>query len=356
MRDSIFDEPAIVRTSSLQPGNGATSHALLAEMLQAVRFDITKPPPHAPPIFKLGNAKISTAGNLGAIQAQSKAGKSAFTGAMLAATMEPKGDCLGIWSENPTALSVVHFDTEQSRADHHECIRRVLRRAGRENPPPCFRSYCLTGMTLKDRNAAMRFELERAAAECGGIHSVFLDGVADLAADPNDPVEAFALIDEFHRLAIKFSTTIWCILHENPGSEHGKTRGHLGSQLERKAETNLRLAKGGDGITVVYAERARHAYIPRNQGSRFHWCDKTGMHISTGTIAQANFDQKMADLLDLARKIFCGVQSGHGLSWTDVVKKVEEICQITNSGARKKFVKLVEAHVIQKRGDNYFFV
>jgi hypothetical protein len=31
------------------------------------------------------------------------------------------------------------------------------------------------------------------------------------------------------------------VIHFNPGGE--KTRGHLGSQLERKAETNLRLDK-----------------------------------------------------------------------------------------------------------------
>jgi hypothetical protein len=32
---------------------------------------------------------------------------------------------------------------------------------------------------------------------------VFLDGVADFIADPNDPAEAFAWVDELHQLAVR---------------------------------------------------------------------------------------------------------------------------------------------------------
>lgn len=325
----------------------------IAATLAAVRFDFHNPPPHSPPIFKLGDAKIATAGNLGGIQAQAKAGKTAVLGAMLAAPMEPTGDVLGFVSENPRGLALVHFDTEQSRADHDAVIRRALFRAGRDEPPPWLRSYCVTGMTLKDRKAALLFEIERASIECSGIHSVFLDGLADFTADPNDPAEAFALIDELHQMAIRYAAPILCVLHENPGSEIGKTRGHLGSQLERKAETNLRLAKDGDGITVIFAERARHAHIPREQGPRFKWCDEAGMHVSVEAGAVTKANAKRERLAELAGEIFRGIPDGAGLAWEELHQQIEKTEGVGRSGARKKFDAMRVAKVIRKSGERY---
>jgi hypothetical protein len=113
-----------------------------------------------------------------------------------------------------------------------------------------------------------------------------MDGVADLCADPNDSEEAFDLVHELHALAIGHDCAIVTVLHENPGSESGKTRGHLGSQLERKAECNLRLAKDTDGITTVWAERARHCHLPKNEGPCFAWNDAASMHTSCGTAGE----------------------------------------------------------------------
>ena len=110
---------------------------------------------------------------------------------------------------------------------------------------------------------------------------MLLDGAADFIPNPNDPDEAFAFVDELHQLAIRYDTAIICVIHENPSSETGKTRGHFGSQLERKAETNLRLSKDGDGVTTVFAEKARHAHIPKERGTRFVWSDEEKMHVTT---------------------------------------------------------------------------
>ena len=51
---------------------------------------------------------------------------------------------------------------------------------------------------------------------------------------PTSPLQRIAFL---HRIlafacksfekAIRYSTVIFCVLHENPGSENGKTRGHL---------------------------------------------------------------------------------------------------------------------------------
>lgn len=268
-------------------------------LLNARRFDLANPPPKPVPVLTITDKPICTAGNLTVEQALAKAGKTSFEAACIASLMKPSGDCLGVVGQNPDELPVIHFDTEQSNYDHHEVIKQALARAGRSTEPEWLRSYRLADVPTSLRRKALAHEMKRAAIN-GKLCAVFLDGVADLCIDPNDSAEAFGLVEELHRLAITYHCPIICILHENPGSDTGKTRGHLGSQLERKAETNLRLSKDADGVTTIYTERSRHCHIPKEQGPRFAWDDVAGMHLLCVTTQDKRSDAKTQDM----RRIF----------------------------------------------------
>lgn len=263
--------------AAIRAGISGDATALLVPRL----FDASNPPPEPHAVWKLRGAPVATPGNLQALQAKAKAGKTAVLGAMQAAVLGSKGDCFTFESENPLGLAVVHFDTEQSPYDHHRCITRSLRRAELDAAPKWFLSYHIADLPLPERKRLVKAEMHRAAAAHHGLLAVIIDGIGDLCADPNNPEEAFALVDELHQLAIKHATCIVCVLHENPGSESGKTRGHLGSQLERKAETNIRLEKDAHGVTVMFADRARHAHIPKSNGVKFAWDDEAKMHLTT---------------------------------------------------------------------------
>ena len=330
----------------------SSGSAPLAASLAARRFNAANPPAQPRPIYTLADATIATPGNIQAVSAQAKAGKTAFVGAMIAATMQPTGDTLGVSSSNPTAAAVVHFDTEQSPYDHHAVITQALGRAGCE-APDWLRSYRLADVGIADRLGLLRFELAAAREKHGAIHSVFLDGVADLCHDPNDSAEAFALVGELHKLAIDFDTTIVCVLHENPGSETGKTRGHLGSQLERKAETNLRLSKDGEAITTAFTERARHAHVPKDHGPRFAWNDEAAMHVSVQTTAATKTDAKRERLEELARQIFASVPDAVGLTWTQVHEQIEQLEGIVRDTARKRFDAIRNLKIIRESGGKY---
>jgi hypothetical protein len=248
-------------------------------LLDDRRFHLENPPPPARSIYRIGNSTIATPGNLCVIAAQAKAGKSALVGAFIAAATGMNGDTLGIVSGNADGRALVHVDSEQSPADHHGIVATALLRVRAEVQPPWLRSYRLADVSTKERFQLLEHELNRARRDHGGIHSVLIDGVADLVADPNDSGEAFGLVEKLHRLAVLFDTCIVCVLHFNPGSEFNKTRGHLGSQLERKAETNLALEKN-DSVTVAYTKLARHAHIEKDAGARFQWDAEAGMHLS----------------------------------------------------------------------------
>lgn len=274
-----------------------------AQQLRALRFDPAVDPPEQRVIFRVGKIPICTAGNLANISAEAKAGKSAFTGAMLAAVMATSSaDCFTVTAENPKGHALLHFDTETSRADWHSLLCRAKRRARVEAFPPWLVSYHLTGRTPHECRRDMEDAIAGAAREFGGVFAVFVDGVGDLVFDPNDPEECFPLVTRLHALAIQYDTAIVNILHRNPGTE--KTRGHLGSQLERKAETNLTLEKDEDGNTVVYSLRQRGPSIPKGDGPRFRWSDGEGMHVSCESVRESRDRAKLEEMAELARNVF----------------------------------------------------
>jgi hypothetical protein len=102
-------------------------------------------------------------------------------------------------------------------------------------------------------------------------------------------------------LAQEYNTPIFCIIHENPGSDGSKTRGHLGSELNRKAFANLRIDKDNEGVSTIYGTDMRKRDIPKEQGFCFAWNDAAEMHTFTGRNYQLNSIKKEAKSLEKAR-------------------------------------------------------
>ena len=321
----------------------------LAQLLDARRFDCENQPPRPVPLFRIRENAISTAGNITVLAAQAKAGKSALLGGMIAAALNPnasEGDTLGVSSCGAGSKAIIHFDTEQSTFDHDAVVRLALQRAGLTNQPTSLRSYCLTDVSVGERLEMMRFELERACRECGGIFAVFLDGVGDLVRNPNDPDESFAFVGELHRLAIQYDCVFIVVLHENPSAaESAKTRGHLGSHLERKAETNLRLMKT-DEVTTVWTDRgARHCNIPKAAGIRFAYSQAERRHCLMESASDARSQAAADELAAFTASVFDGQKD---LSWSELRNRIVILASITVGGARKRMEKMTEQGLIRK--------
>lgn len=90
----------------------------------------------------------------------------------------------------------------------------------------------------------------------GGIHLVVIDGIADLIRSANDETESIAIVDELYRLAGIYKTCIICVLHFVPNGI--KLRGHIGSELQRKAAAILSIEKDENpAYSVVKAIKVR---------------------------------------------------------------------------------------------------
>lgn len=269
------------------------------------RFDEDNPPVPSTPVYRLGTAKIATRGNLCGIYARPKDGKTATLGALMSSTMTTLGDTFGFASANPDGLALIHIDSEQSREAFYAVVVTAKRRAGIPKKPSWLHSTSILSMNKSERFAWLEYEMARAHEAHGGIHSVLIDGIADFVQNPNDPDEAFAVVTRLHQLAVKYDTVIFCVLHFNPTPDTNKARGHLGSELERKCETNLTLEKK-DGVTVIYTTTARHAEIPKEKGHRFHWSDDAGMHVSCDAEADGASKKKVPTKYDVQNLMVIG--------------------------------------------------
>jgi hypothetical protein len=331
---------------------------ILWEEIQSRRFTFTNPPQKPIPLLKLSEQTICTPGNISNLQGAAKSAKSAAMGGMIAALLDQNAtttsftdsndqDTLGFTSE-PGVGNIVHIDTEQSDYDHYTNVVRAFRRAGLQQDIPNFHSFSLVDFATAERRAALNLCLERLAP----VRAVFIDGIADLLIDPNDPAESFSLVDYLHQTAVRNHCAIITVLHENPGSEAGKTRGHLGSQLERKAESNIRVNKDKDGISTIFVEKGRHCYIPQQQGYCFAWDEESGMHKSLGNrgsvMAEKSSERKAAKAEEETVR-FTEVVSRHlktPLNKKEIAKIIEDETGLSQSTAFRKVAALIEDGVL----------
>lgn len=320
-----------------------------ADLVAERRFDINRPPPKIDPIFFINEITIATAGNLQTINAQVKSGKSAIINALMAAPMAREGaDTLGVRSENLRGFGLLHVDTEQSPEDHHAQVLRAMRRAEVEALPPWFWSFCLTGFDAPSVRRAV-FELaDQLAQVCGGMHSILLDGVADCVRDPNDAEECNEFIAALHALAIRLRCAIPGVIHQNPNSD--KTRGHLGSQLERKAETNLRLDKVEE-ITEVWSEKQRRAPILKGTGPRFRWSDEAGMHISVQSGREARSSAQFNEAKELVAEVF---KHRPAMPYAALVNGITEGLILSVPTAKRRITTWITLGVIRKTVGGYY--
>lgn len=330
-----------------------TSKSNLLTRLQSRRFNHAVAPVEPTPRFLINNASVCTPGNLTNIIAQAKAGKTAEIAAMVAAAIcaeqcRTDRDTLGITATAPGSKRLIHFDTEQSPFDHDQLVRRMLRRAGVGEPPAWLDSYGLAGFSAAELRRVLMLTMKEAQAN-GGVFAVIIDGTADLVVDVNDAAECNTFVAELHALAIEHDCPIVNVVHENPGQDGGKMRGHLGSQLERKAESNLRLRKSEE-ITVVFSEKMRKAPILEKDGPRFCWSDEAAMHISapsSGTLREAD---SVADLRELAEEVF----EGGRLRYADACEKIEKARRVGEKAGEKWFTRMKKANVIHNVGVGFW--
>jgi len=292
----------IAEIAALEADSGAAS---LLEAAYALRFDPDSEPPPDEILLTIGDVPVAASGNITVIQGKSKVGKSAVVAAVLGAALRGRqsrqGDLLAFeWASDSDTGAIIHIDSEQSPCDWHRLVSLAVTRSGLTVAGERLVSLPLVQFSRGERMEIIRQAMEREHKR-RGVALVVLDGVADVCASPNDEAESLALVSVLLALCHRYGTAVVCVLHENPGTEAAKTRGHLGSELNRKAFANLRIDKDESGVSTVYGGDMRRRDIPKVQGYCFQWNPSAGMHTYAGRAAGLQAAKRDAEAVTKTR-------------------------------------------------------
>lgn len=322
-------------------------------MLKSCEIDFNNPPAKAQVIISAGDVPLGTQGNLFGITGGEGTGKSNYVAAMVAGcicTLDSGVDTLGIEvAANNKQKAVLLYDTEQSEVQLFKNVTNLLTRAKQPDKPEEFKAFCLTGMSRKERQNAIVQSMDKFYYQYGGIQLVVIDGIADLVKSANDEVESVAVIDELYRLAGIYNTCILCVLHFVPNGL--KLRGHLGSELQRKAATILSIEKDDEpAVSVVKALKVRDGSPLDVPLMLFAWDKSAGMHIYKGEKPREEKEKrKEKELVNVARELF-GKQTF--LTYIDLCEQLQQILDVKERTAKSYIRFMRERDIIVKDPSN----
>ena len=206
---------------------------------QASRLSIGMKCEKAPEILKANGTVVGTLGNFSASIGKAKSKKTFNVSAIVAAALK-NGTVLLYSAELPKdKRKILYVDTEQSPYHCLKVMERILRMAGlpTDRDSEHLEFLALRKYTPKERIAAV----EQAIYNTPELGLVVIDGIRDMVYDINSPGEATDLITKLMQWTDERRIHIHTVLHLNKGDDN--TRGHLGTELNNKAETVLQITK-----------------------------------------------------------------------------------------------------------------
>ena len=322
-------------------------------VLKSCEINFDKPPVAPEPLITINNVTIGTEGNLLCIAGAEGSGKTNYLGGILSGTIKEFGsniDTLGTGiRENLHQKAVLLYDTEQSEYQLYKNVSYTLKRAELQRPPHYYKAICLMGIARNERLNLILESMDNFYYQYGGIHMVVIDGIADLIGSVNDEESSVKLIEELFRMSAIYKTCIVCVLHMTPSGM--KLRGHLGSEVQRKAAGILLVEKDDkNNCSVVKALKVRDGSPLDVPLIQFGWSKTEGRHVFLGEKSKEESEiRKQQDLIEYARELF---RKKPTLSTGELSLAIMEDLEVKERMARN-YIKFMKDHsIIEKNTSN----
>ena len=248
-------------TDAIAKSIKAMEYDMAKERVEPYIVDMSKQLPEVLPLVSINGSCLCSVGNISAVCGEAKSRKTFLTSGLVASAMAlPYGKLnnFGIVDKNHN-LDVLWVDTEQGEMHVRKVVERISTMTGAKMGG-LLSEPRLTTLALRELSPLERKQRMYDAMMLMHYDLVVIDGIADLQRNTNDLEESDALVTELMALSTIAQTHILCVLHTNPGSD--KARGHLGSSLQRKAETVLFVHRVGD-VSVVEPQFCRNEPFER---------------------------------------------------------------------------------------------
>ena len=318
-------------------------------VMRSCEIDFKNPPKAPEPLITINDVTIGTPGNILCIAGSEGSGKTNFLGGMLSGALKPDNttvDTLGTFIQsNEGEKAILLYDTEQSEFQLFKNISYIIDRSQRSAPPRWFKAFGLVGISRNERMNLILESMDRLYYEHGGIHMVVIDGIADLLNGVNDEESSVKLIEELFRIAAIYNTCILCVVHMAPSGM--KLRGHLGSEVQRKAAGILLVEKETNtNYSVVKALKVRDGSPLDVPLIQFGWDKAQGRHVYLGNKSKEESEsRKINELSEVAREIFAKKSV---LGYSELLNAVMEALDIKDRMARNYIKFMKDNGIIEK--------
>ena len=204
----------------------------------------------SPVVLMVDDSIIGTLGNFSASIGKAKS-KKTFNVSAIAASALANSTVLHYRSSFPeNKRTILYIDTEQGEPHCQKVLQRILCLAGL---PKNADSDNLIMLGLRKYSPEMRLAIvEQAIGTIPNLGLVIIDGIRDFMYDINSPNEATNIISKFMQWTDDRQIHIHTILHQNKNDEHA--RGHIGTELNNKAETIMQVEVDKEDKTVSVVE------------------------------------------------------------------------------------------------------
>ena len=263
------------------------------------------------PFFELGD--------IGAIKAKQKAGKTTTLKALCAAWMNGSFGRLRSGLENPKVLWI---DTEQKDQDVKRIINDVKQMSSQTDE---YIDRHLKLFPLRSRPCKKLMEDTQLLVDKNHPQVVIIDGLVDYIESFNDEALSHQLINELVMLCDQYKCSVIAVLHENKSSDNHNMRGHLGTMLAQKSGTVLQCTKDKRNDITVSSSDSRHAAVP---SWKLRYDDY-------GHIVPADGQQADPALVELTRRANLTKrivqEQGGSISRKDLTKRLMEELKLSRS-------------------------
>ena len=312
-----------------------------------------------PKILFVGDCTIATFGNFSASTGKAKSKKTFNISAMVAAAVT-----------NTTVLNyraclpegkrkILYFDTEQSKYHCHNVLERIYKLSGlsvkKDDPRLLF--WGLREYTPKLRIALIDYAL-RKHQEVG---LVIIDGLRDLMYDINNGKEATDVMTVLMAWTSVYDLHIHTVLHLNKNDNN--PRGHIGTELENKAETVLIISKNLQNNSISEV-RPMHMRDKEFSTFAFH-IDDNKLPVLDNGISVTVVKRREKSLVSLDNEVHQEILSkafkkNSPTRYSDLVEMVsrayDDAGYKRGTNGIKDLLKLLSGKgIIVKQGDTYIY-
>ena len=278
---------AMVDQNVLQLQNNEGNEDALLKKIEQSRLSVEKEYAEEVNVLLIGNQGCFSKGNLHAIKAKPKHGKTTAIYLMGVGMLRENG--WGVLSAAIKKPKITIFDTEQAERDAQEKYVTALEMAELpiEDIYDRLEVYSLRSQTMQEKRDTIEHVIKVKQPDI-----VFIDGIVDLLVDFNDVKASQELIERLMQLSTKEvvgkDVAIVCVLHTNKNSEDNNMRGHLGTMLQQKASSTFMVTKSNGVFTVTNTE-SRHGEVP---SWSFCYDDDNNIVDATANVAELKAQQK----------------------------------------------------------------